>query len=63
MDEFRKEIKEMITDIRDRVVIQNGRVGKLEKWQSFTQGGLVILGILVSPVIVKVVLLIMDGIF
>lgn len=37
--------------IKDGVEKQNGRVRKLEKWQSFIMGGLAIIGIVIMPII------------
>ena len=36
--------------------ITNGRVTSLERWQSFIMGGLAILGVLVIPIVLKLVL-------
>ena len=55
MDYFRIEIREKIDDIRKKVTIQNGRVGKLEKWQAFTQGAVTVLLVLVVPIFLQVV--------
>jgi hypothetical protein len=40
-----------IDTLNQKVGIQNGRVGKLEKWQSFTMGGLAVISAIVLPVI------------
>jgi hypothetical protein len=40
--------------IHEQAVITNRRVAKLEKWQSFIEGGLAILAILVVPLLVYV---------
>jgi hypothetical protein len=55
MDEFRRYIKETVDDIHDRVVIQNGRVSKLERWQAFTQGAVAILLVLIVPIVIRIV--------
>jgi hypothetical protein len=40
---------------REQAVIMNRRVSKLEKWQSFIEGGLAVLTILVVPLLIYVV--------
>lgn len=50
-----------VSDLKERVGIQNGRVGKIEKWQSFIQGALAIIGIVVLPVAYKVLVAILGG--
>ena len=41
--------------IHEQAVKTNRRVSKLEKWQSFIEGGLAILAILVVPLLIYVV--------
>ena len=41
--------------IHDQAVITNRRVSKLEEWQSFIEGGLAVLTILVVPIVIYVV--------
>jgi len=41
--------------IHDEAVKTNRRVTKLEKWQSFIQGGLAVLTILVVPIVIYLV--------
>ena len=41
--------------IHDQAVKTNRRVSKLEKWQSFIEGGLAVLTILVVPLLIYVV--------
>jgi hypothetical protein len=41
--------------IHVQAVITNRRVSKLEKWQSFIEGGLAVLAILVVPLLIYVV--------
>lgn len=38
--------------IHDQAVIANRRLSKLEKWQSFIEGGLAVLTILVVPLVI-----------
>jgi hypothetical protein len=40
--------------IHEQAVITNRRVAKLEKWQSFIEGGLAVLAILVVPLLIYV---------
>lgn len=53
LSEASKDIKQTVSDLKDRVGIQNGRVGKLEKWQSFMQGVIAVLVLMVIPVVVE----------
>ena len=41
--------------IHEQAVKTNQRVSKLEKWQSFIEGGLAVLTILVVPIVIYVV--------
>jgi hypothetical protein len=41
--------------IHDQAVKTNRRVAKLEKWQSFIEGGLAVLTVLVVPVVIYLV--------
>jgi hypothetical protein len=41
--------------IHDQAVKTNQRVSKLEKWQSFIEGGLAVLTILIVPILIYVV--------
>lgn len=57
-----KELMHYIKDIQDKseqtlaqVKYTNGRVGKLERWQSFIQGGLAVLTILVVPILIFII--------
>jgi hypothetical protein len=43
--------------IHEQAVITNRRVSKLEKWQSFIEGGLAVLAILVVPLLIYVLTL------
>lgn len=58
-DYSKREIDEKFTDIiksLDRIEIQttktNGKVLGLQKWQSFIQGGLAILALIVVPILI-----------
>lgn len=42
-----------VTELSSKVGVQNGRVGKIERWQAFMQGAGMILVLLVAPVIVQ----------
>jgi hypothetical protein len=41
--------------IHEQAVITNRRVAKLEKWQSFIEGGLAVLTILVVPLVIYLI--------
>ena len=41
--------------IHEQALKTNQRVSKLEKWQSFIEGGLAVLAILVVPIVIYVV--------
>lgn len=45
------DLKNDLVEIKMRVGITNGRVSKLEKWQSFIMGGLAVITVLILPVI------------
>ena len=47
------DTKTTVEELKNRVGFQNGRVGKLERWQAFIQGAGMILVLLVAPVIVQ----------
>ena len=47
------DTKSTVTELSLRVGIQNGRVGKIERWQAFIQGAGMILVLLVAPIIVQ----------
>lgn len=42
-----------VSELSEKVGIQNGRVGKLEKWQSFLYGIATILTLLVVPLALR----------
>lgn len=42
-----------VTELSVKVGIQNGRVGKLERWQSFLYGVSTLLTLLVIPLVIK----------
>jgi hypothetical protein len=46
------EIRAGMTRIEAQTTKTNGRVAVLERWQSFLQGGLAILALLVVPIII-----------
>ena len=48
-------IKEIVDKLDNKVGIQNGRVGKLERWQAYTQGAVMILAVIVIPIIINFV--------
>ena len=50
-----------VDDLVVKVGIQNGRIGKLENWKSYTNGGLAILGVGFCAVVVAVVDLLVKG--
>lgn len=49
------DIKKTVSSLNERVGIQNGRVGKMEKWQSYIQGGMTIIILLVLPIVINFV--------
>lgn len=53
LEEQSKHIHETVCSLNERVGIQNGKVGKLERWQSYIQGALAILILLVIPVVIN----------
>jgi hypothetical protein len=40
----------ILGELNVKVGIQNGRVGKLERWQAFMQGGMALMVLLVLPI-------------
>lgn len=55
LEEQSKHIHETVCSLNERVGIQNGKVGKLERWQAYIQGSLTILILLVVPIIINFV--------
>lgn len=58
----KREIDEKFTDIKDslnRIEVQttktNGKVLALQKWQSFIQGGLAILALIIVPIVIYLI--------
>lgn len=52
------QIKEVHADVKsvlEQATKTNGRVGKLENWQSFMRGGLAILALMVVPVLIYLI--------
>lgn len=52
LDEKFETIMGKLDRIETQTIKTNGRVAALERWQSFLQGGLAILTLLVVPVII-----------
>jgi len=50
-----EHIKAKVDSLDIRVGIQNGKVGRLERWQSFIQGSLAIIILLVIPIVINFV--------
>lgn len=48
-------IKEKVDSLDVRVGIQNGKVSKLERWQAFMQGAIMILTVMVVPILINFV--------
>lgn len=55
LEEASGTIKATVIDLNTRVGIQNGKVAKLEKWQSFIQGAIAILILMIVPIIINFV--------
>jgi hypothetical protein len=55
LEEQNKHIHETVCSLNERVGLQNGRVGKLEKWHSYLQGSITILILMVVPIIINFV--------
>lgn len=55
LEESNAHIHETVCDLKERVGIQNGKVGKLERWQSYTQGCVMILVVMIVPIIINFV--------
>ena len=53
LHEIAKNTQKTVDELSIKVGIQNGRVGKLEKWQSFLYGIAVVLTLLVIPLALK----------
>lgn len=47
--------KEEVDKLSAKVGIQNGRVTKLERWQSYTHGAIMVIILLVLPIIINFV--------
>lgn len=48
-------INDSVKDLVKNVSIQNGRVGKLEKWQAFVMGVVAVICIFIIPVSIRVI--------
>jgi len=55
LEESNKNIKDTVVSLDGRVAIQNGKVSKIERWQSFIQGSLAILILMVVPILINFV--------
>lgn len=55
LEQSTTDIKETVLSLKDKVGIQNGRVGKIERWQAFIQGGVAILILMVIPIVINFV--------
>lgn len=55
IDAMFETISDSLQRIEQQTTKTNGRVAVLERWQSFLQGGLAILTLLVVPVIIYLV--------
>ncbi len=54
MDEeqtYRQWTKETLTEIKDQTIKTNGRVSKLEQWQSYVLGAVAAITILMLPIV------------
>ena len=47
------DTRNTVAELSLKVGVQNGRVGKIERWQAFIQGAGAILILLVAPIIVQ----------
>lgn len=63
LKEMCKTTHETVSSLNTRVGIQNGRVGKLEKWQSYLMGMGTILVLLVVPIALKMWPVMMKSIY
>ncbi len=55
MTDFEKDTRESLSRIEVTTTTQNGRVGNLERWQSYVIGFCVCLGIILFSVLIPVV--------
>lgn len=53
LSQMTSDTRTTLTELSSRVGVQNGRVGKIERWQAFLQGCGVVLVLLVAPVVVQ----------
>ena len=50
-----EHIKSEVSNLNQRVGVQNGKVGRLERWQAYTQGAVTILIVMMLPIVINVV--------
>lgn len=55
LEQSATDIKETVDKLDTKVGIQNGKVGKLEKWQALIQGAVGVLILMVLPIITNFV--------
>jgi len=53
LHEIQIRVENKIDKINEKLVIQNGRIGKLENWRSLIIGGSVVINAIVVPVVIK----------
>ena len=53
LSQLAADTRETVNKLDTKVGIQNGRVGKLERWQAFLHGGWVVVVLLILPVVVQ----------
>lgn len=51
IQEFFKEIKEILARIETQTVKTNGRVSKLENWRAYSNGAIAVIVLVVVPVL------------
>lgn len=50
------QINTDINGLQDKVRIQNGKVGALERWQAFIQGALVVIAAVLLPMVLNFIM-------
>ena len=53
LSQLATDTRETVNKLDAKVGVQNGRVGKIERWQAFLHGGWVVVVLLVLPVVIQ----------